>query len=223
MGGEVDMAMTVEDLKGIVPEDQHEDFDALITQIGTHPDPLEGLTDEGFVELLKTKADFRKIHDARLRQGIDSYSEKTLPKLLAEKYAKEHPDETDEQKRIKALEIRSEQADARALKAELTTKAITTATEKGLPLDLVNLAIAADEETTLGNLSLLESAVTADRQGNRKSWLKDNGRKPQKSSEPDKDLYYTGEQLEAMSPAQQAADWDKVQRSLSYIGENERS
>lgn len=215
--------MTIEELKGIIPEDQHEDFNALIAQLSTHPDPFEGLTDEKFVELLKAKPDLRRIHDARVSKGIESYSEKTLPKLLSEKYAAEHPEETDEQKRIKALEISFEQANARAIKAELTNKAIQYATEKKLPLGIVNLAVTGDEETTLGNLSLLESAFTNDRQGNRESWLAQNGRTPQKTTEPDKDLYYTPEQLESMGDKELDANWDKVQKSLSYIGENERS
>jgi hypothetical protein len=213
--------MTLEELKGLVPEDGHTDFDTLIAEITTHDDPLKGITNEGFTELLGGNEDLRKVVDTRTSKGLETWQKNNLDKLYQDRYAKENPDESESDKRIKALEIKADEADRRAFVAEERSKGQRQFTEKHIPLDMVPLAIGTDQETTTANFATIEKAFADFLQSSKDGWLKANSRTPPNGPPDDGDKYYTAEQLDQMSDQEQEENWTKVQASLSMIGSRE--
>ena len=221
--------MTEDELTAIVPEDQRTDFTALLTEIRTKSNPLTGITDEGFVELLKGNPDLSKIQDARIGSAIStrekSWQEETDRKqdaLFKQRYAEEHPDETPEQKRIKALEIKTEESDHRAVRAEMRTKALQALTDKAMPTALLEMAIGSTAEQTTANIAAIEAAFTAFGQQITDKVLKDNGRIPDTDNKDVADKYYDAAQISAMSPQEQDQNWDKIQESMKYLESLER-
>ena len=212
------MPITVDELKGLVPEESHADFDTLITELKTHEDPLKGITNEAFVELLGGNEDLRKVVDAKTSKGLETWQKNNLDKLYQERYAKENPDETEEQKRIKALEIKVDEGNRRAFVAEESSKGQRRFAEKHIPLEMVALAIGQDGEQTAANFAAIEKAFADFLQSSKDGWLKDNSRVPPNAPPDVGNKYYTPEQLEQMSPEEQDSNWQKVQDSLSFYG-----
>jgi len=102
--------------------------------------------------------------DKRVTDAIATYQAKTVPGLIAAEVAKLHPEETPEQKRLKALEqdLASERA-ARAREG-LRTRVHGYIGQKALPAELAALAdqfVGADEATTDANLRQLEETFNA--------------------------------------------------------------
>ena len=211
------MPITVEDLKGLVPEETHGDLDTLISELSTHEDPLKGITGEGFNELLAGNEDLRKVIDTRMSQGLESWQKNNLDKVYQERYAKENPDETDAEKRIKSLEIKVAESDRRTFVAEKRGDALRKFTETKIPLEMVPIAIGSDAETTAANIATIQKAFADFLQTSKDGWLKDNSRTPIVPPYLGGDTY-TAEQLEQMSAKEQEDNWEKVTRSLSAIG-----
>jgi hypothetical protein len=207
--------MDEKELKAFVPENQHADFDELVVSMKTHKDPLEGITNEGFVELLKGNTDLSKIIDERTSASINTWQKNNLDKIYAERYAKEHPEETEEQKRIKALEIKAAENEQHAKRADMRTSTLKVMQDKGLPTDVMDFFIGENEEKTLANLALLEAAFDADRKKTRTDVLKENGRTIPKTVDG-ADKFYTVAQMQAMSPEERYKNWEKIQESMSY-------
>jgi hypothetical protein len=204
-------------LKSLVPEEHHGELDELITQMKTHKDPLAGITNEGFVELLKGNQDLSKVVDARTAKSITTWQENNLDKIYTERYAKEHPEDTEDQKRIKALEISTAESNARAARAELRTAGLTAMTEAKLPTALLDFLIGEDEEKTKANIALLEATLKERDTATKSAILKENGRViPNHEDVAAK--YFTLDQIRAMSPEEQSDEknWQKIQESIQY-------
>ena len=90
--------------------------------------------------------------------------------------AKRNPGETPEQKEIRELKAQLEQDKAERLKEKLTNVAMKKADELGLPLDLVQHFIGADEDSTNSNLENFNSAFQTALQTQVNSKFKQNGR-----------------------------------------------
>ena len=74
--------------------------------------------------------------DSSVSKGISTYKTKfeteDLPKLIDTEVQKRHPAMTEEQKRIKELEIKFEGATKASTRAEMSGKLIRYATEKNI-------------------------------------------------------------------------------------------
>ena len=215
--------MTVEELNELVPEDQREALGELIETIkadATTPDPLDKITDEGFAELLKGNVDLQKIIDARMSTGIETWQKNNLDKMYQERYAKEHPDETDEQKRIKALEISNDESKRRADLAELRSNAITALTTAKVDnaAELAGLLFENGKEP-MDKVKFLSDHITALVESTVKTTtekiLKENGRVID-DHDRDEGKYYTPDQLENMSNRELEENQDKVLASMTY-------
>ena len=147
-------------------------------------DYLKGLipiTPEGVTAFLDT-AEGKKLLQPKLDQhftkGLETWKEKTLPSLLEEEIKKKFPAETEEQKRLRKLEEELAQERQARLKSELVNKATTLATQKGLPVELVSYFVGQDEDTTVGNLTALETTWQQAIEKAVEAKFKDNGRSP---------------------------------------------
>jgi len=98
--------------------------------------------------------------DAAVTKGIETWKEKTMPEVLEEEIKKRFPEETPEQKRIRELELKQKKLDEEIKRKDLLNKAMGIATEKKLPVKIIDKFLGEDEETTLANIDLLESVYS---------------------------------------------------------------
>ncbi len=208
--------MTLEELKAILPAEQHAELDALIGEIQVAANPLAGVTDEAFNGLLRGNDDLKKVLDKRVQTAIDTWQKNNLDKIYTERYAKEHPDETEEQKRIKALEVKSAEDTARADRAELRSAALELGTEKKLPKDVIDYTLGTDLETTTARINTLAEIFEARDKATSERILKENGRVITEPEDTAK-KYFTAEQIVAMSPMEQSENQAKVDASMSFL------
>ena len=114
--------------------------------------------------------------DSHFSKGLQTWKDNNLTKLIDEEVAKRNPGETPEQKEIRELKAQLEQDKAERLKEKLTNVAMKKADELGLPLDLVQHFIGADEDSTNSNLENFNSAFQTALQTQVDSKFKQNGR-----------------------------------------------
>ncbi len=114
--------------------------------------------------------------DSHFSKGLQTWKDNNLSKLIDEEVAKRNPGETPEQKEIRKLKAQLEQDKAERLKEKLTNVAMKKADELGLPLDLVQHFIGADEDSTNSNLENFNSAFQTAIQTQVNSKFKQNGR-----------------------------------------------
>jgi hypothetical protein len=126
--------------------------------------------DEAGKKLLQTQK------DAAVTKGIETFKEKTMPGLLEDEIKKKFPDETAEQKRMRELETKQQKLEAEIKRKDLHNKAISLATEKKLPIKLMEKFLGEDEDATLKNIEEFES-IYSDAIGLRvEEKFKENGR-----------------------------------------------
>lgn len=106
-------------------------------------------TDEGKKLLMS-------LTDAKVTKSIESWKQNNLQKVLDDEIAKRYPPETAEAKRLRELEKRINDQDNLLKRKDLLTSAIKKATEKGLPINVIDRLLGEDEESTEKNLNLFE-------------------------------------------------------------------
>lgn len=99
--------------------------------------------------------------DARIQQALNTYKEKTLPKLVDERveaeYQKKHPDESPETKALRELKSEIEKTKLEVKRERLANFALKLATDKKLPTELTLKLIGDDEITTENNIKDFEA------------------------------------------------------------------
>lgn len=120
----------------------------------------------------------QSLNDAAVTKGITTFKEKTMPSLIEEEIKKKFPDETEEQKKLRLLTEDQAKLKAEIKKKDLLNKAISIATEKKLPLKLIDKFLGDDEETTIKNLELLETEYNGAITSAVEEKFKENGRTP---------------------------------------------
>lgn len=95
--------------------------------------------------------------DSQVSKGINAWKQNNLQKLIDEAVIAANPADTPEQKRIKELEIRMQQADAERNHALQRSTALSLATERGLPTGLVEHFVGRDESETRAKINTYET------------------------------------------------------------------
>ncbi len=144
---------------------------------------LRGLimTPEGILAFLDTP-EGKKLLQPRLDQyftkGLETWKEKTMPGLIEEEIQKRFPGETEEQKRLRKLEEELAKERQARIRFELINKATAFATQKGLPIELISYFVGQDEDSTMNNLTALESIWQQGIQKAVEERFKEKGRTP---------------------------------------------
>ena len=133
-------------------------FDELIENMKSFEDTEEYKNYvNGFVnadsvtEFLKTdegKKILEPLYHSHFSKSLETWKTNNLSKLVDEEYKKRYPDANPKDADIAALQAELEALKAESLRKDLTNKALTIATEKGLPVDLINFFVGENEETT---------------------------------------------------------------------------
>ncbi|KAA6450958.1 DUF4355 domain-containing protein [Bacillus swezeyi] len=131
---------------------------------------------KGFLETEEGKRLIQPRLDAHFTKSLDTWKANNLDDLVNSKVKELYPEETEEQKRIRKLEQELEKQQKEAKREKLMNTAISYASEKGLPTDLVAYFLGDDEETTMSNLGALEEKYSAAVQQEVENKFKENGR-----------------------------------------------
>jgi len=159
-------------------------------EVKTFLQELKKISVEEVNQFLETD-EGKKLLTPRLHSHFDktleTWKENNLDKEFATKLADEiairYPEETEEQKRIKALEKSKEETDNKLLRSELKNTAITFLNEAKLPLDLVEIFIGANADKTLENLGKFKTMMETFQKTITDELYKKHGREPAEGKE----------------------------------------
>ncbi|MDA7028461.1 DUF4355 domain-containing protein [Bacillus sp. CLL-7-23] len=165
--------MTLEEIKKFFAENKdQDDVKAYLGEISAvSADKVKGFleTDEG-KQLIQPKL------DQYFSKSLETWKANNLDSLVDAKVKELYPEETEEQKRIRKLEQELENQRKESQREKLMNKAVSYASEKGLPTDLVAYFLGDDEDTTMNNLGKLEEKYNAAVQKAIDEKFKENGR-----------------------------------------------
>lgn len=99
--------------------------------------------------------------DSFFSKGLETWKKNNLDGLVAQKVKELYPDADPKDTELAALKAELEKIKMESARKDLKNKALTYANEKGLPADLVDFFIGADEKATNDNMGKLESAFTS--------------------------------------------------------------
>jgi hypothetical protein len=204
--------MEFKDVKAFIEQNKDND------EVKNYLAGLSKTTPEGVKEYLDSddgKKMLQPVLDKYHAKGLESWKQNNLPKLIDEEFAKRNPAETEEQKALRKLQADLDNEKQARVRETLRNKAITHATQKNLPIDLVDYFVAQDEDSTIANLGKFESAWQKNLQTAVEDKFKGSGRAPHIDRATPQGSLYTPEQLRTLTSAEVNANWDKVQASLA--------
>lgn len=142
------------------------------------------------LEVFKSKLndpDFKSFMDSEkdkhLTKGIETFKTNNLQKLVDDKVKELYPDADPKDIELNKLKTMIEAMQKDNSRKELTNKALKLAQEKSLPISLVDYFIGNDEESTINNLTALETVFSAQVESIVTERLK-GGYKPPKDTNP---------------------------------------
>lgn len=121
----------------------------------------QGLTLDAFKEKLKVDKDFKAFLDSEkdkhYSKALETWKTNNLNTLIDEEVKKRFPEADPKDTELAKLKAEIEKMQKESIRKDLTNKAIKIATDKKLPVELVDYLIGQDEQTTTQNLEKLES------------------------------------------------------------------
>lgn len=124
--------------------------------------------------------------DSYFTNGLNTFKEKTMPKLIEKEIEKRYPPETPEQKQIREMREEMDRLQQERSREAMKNRALSYATQKKLPISItgedgsvtsiVDLLIGENEEQTLANVALYETIFQTALQSSVEERFKDNGR-----------------------------------------------
>ena len=204
--------MTFEELKKLIQEGKEE-------EAKNHFEGLQGVTPEGVKEYLETDEGKKLIQpmlDQYFNKGLETWKQNNLDKIKQEAIdqaiKEKYPEETEEQKRLKKLEQDLDNERKAREQERLKNKAISEATQKGLPVDLVDHFVGPDEDTTISNLTKFEQTLNSFKEKWANETFKEGGTDPHKRNKSTGT--FSKEQLEKMSPDEINANWENISKQM---------
>lgn len=145
---------------------------------------------ENIKEFLKTNEEGKKYidnyGDDKVKEEIEKFKKNTMSGLIDEEIKKRFPTKKPEEIELEKLRKEMETIKQQQLKEQLTNKALKIATEKKLPLDLVNFFIGEDENATVNNIENFSKTMDSHLEALVAEKLKDNSYTPPSGGEGNK-------------------------------------
>jgi Domain of unknown function (DUF4355) len=205
--------MNLEDVKKFFEENKDNE------EVKAYLQGLRSLSVEEVQKMLTENDELKRWFDSEkdrhFTKGLETFKQKTMPKLIEEEIAKRFPQEDPKDLKLKELEAKIQQMEQEKLREALKNKALTHATEKKLPVQLIDYLIGQDEESTLQNLAKFEEVWTQNLQSLVDEKLKTSGVNPNHSNV--KTQTFTREQIQAMTPEEISKNWDIIKDQLKTI------
>jgi hypothetical protein len=203
------MKMNIHEVKQFIEDNkQSEELQSYLQ--GLNPISVEGI--EQFILANKdAKSWFDSTVDKRSAKSLDTWKANHLESLLDAEIKKRFPDKDEKEIEMEKLRAEVENMKLEKQRERLTSQAIKIASEKKLPLSLVDFFIGADEDTTTANLTVLEQSLQLAVQQQVEQRLKGDGYTPPTDS---KGKTFTLEAIKGMSQAEINKNWDQVKQAL---------
>ena len=205
--------MNLEDVKKFFEENKDNE------EVKAYLADLKKVSVQEVQQMLAENEELKKFFDSEkdkhFSKGLETWKQKTLPKLIEEEIAKRFPQADPKDLKLKELEAKIAQMEQEKLREALKNKALTLASEKKLPIQLIDYFVGNDEESTLQNLSTFEEVLTSHLQTLVDEKLKSTGVQPKETTV--KTPTFTREQIQAMSPEQIQKNWDLIKDQLKNL------
>lgn len=133
------------------------------------------------------RSEIDSIKDTHHTKALETWKSNNLQALIDEEVKKLNPEQTDEQKRIAALEKEIAETKAAAVRDKLTAEYTRLATNDKIPVGLLDLVIGSDEESTKANYTKLVETYNKALQVAVEEKFKAGGRNPGAGSGSGKD------------------------------------
>jgi hypothetical protein len=194
--------------------------------VETKANPLAGMDESNADAYIEKIPALKSARDRFHNRGLETWQKNNLDKLYAERYAKENPEESEADKRIRALEIANQEAERRAVRAENAGIAQRLLTERKLPLDLLDYVIADDAEATKAKVErivgTLESYGTTLVEAKQNEILAQYGRLPDAPTNGGGQKFLTEAQILAMSAEEMESQRPLVDASIKALEKQEQ-
>ena len=170
---------------------------------------LSKLTVDDFKKLITENAAISGYNqssiDSAIGKAITAHDEKfnkeKLPKILEDAIkAKSNEGKTEIEIKFEEMQKEMENMKSEKTKAEMSSKYTKVLGEKGLPIELINYVLGADDESTTANIEQIGTLFTSAIQANTKSLVNNSGYVPPIGAPGDKGAV-TKEQFKKMSYA----------------------
>ncbi|MFK4439693.1 DUF4355 domain-containing protein [Paenibacillus sp. RC21] len=201
--------MNLEQMKQLIEENQtNEEWQTYLQ--GLNPYNVEGI--EQYIQSnQQAKSWFDSKVDKRSAKSLDTWKANHLEDLLNAEIKKRFRAKDEKEIEVEKLRAEVENMKLEKQRERLTSQAIKIASEKKLPLPLVDFFIGADEEATTTNLAMLEQSMQLAIQQQVEQRLKGDGYTPPASSTSNT---FTLDSIKGMSPNEINQHWDQVKQAL---------
>ena len=201
--------MNIEEVKNFINDNKESE------EVKTYLQDLNKVNVEGIEKYVtedeEGKKWFDSVKDKHFNKALDTWKSNNLTKLIDDEVKKKFPSKDEKDIEVENLKVEIEKMKQEKIHEALTSKAIKIASDKNLPLNLVDFFIAQDEEATVNNLKVLEESFNKEVQKAVEKRLKNEGYNPPKDTSGNT---LTLETIKNMSQAEINQNWDKVKEIL---------
>lgn len=127
------------------------------------------------------KAWIDSVKDKHLQKGLETWKSNHLESMINDEIKKRFPEKSEQELEVERLKSEINKMKLEKEKETLTNKTMQIASERNLPIELAGFFIGENEESTLKNLTVLESAFQGYVQKALEERLKTNGYTPPKA------------------------------------------
>ncbi|AOK91364.1 DUF4355 domain-containing protein [Paenibacillus polymyxa] len=201
--------MNLEQIKQLIEENQtNEEWQTYLQ--GLNPYSVEGI--EKFIQSnQQAKSWFDSTVDKRSTKSLETWKTNHLESAVDAEIKKRFPAKDEKEIEVEKLRAEVENMKLEKQRERLTSQAIKIASEKKLPLPLVDFFIGADEEGTTANLAMLEQSLQLAIQQQVEQRLKGDGYTPPAGST---NSTFTLDAIKGMSSNEINQHWDQVKQAL---------
>lgn len=146
--------MNFEEVKNFI-NDNKESEEVKIYLQGLNKVSVEGV-EKYVTEDEDAKKWFDSIKDKHFNKALETWKFNNLEGLINDEVKKRFPTKDEKEIEVEKLKSEIEKMKQEKLHEVLTSKAVKIASDKNLPLSLVDFFIANDEDSTVNNLKILE-------------------------------------------------------------------
>lgn len=176
---------------------------------------LNSISVEGIEQYIQSDKDakswFDSTVDKRSTKSLETWKTNHLESLLDVEIKKRFPAKDEKEIEMEKLRAEVENMKLEKQRERLTSQAIKIASEKKLPLQLVDFFIGADESTTTANLTAFEQSIQMAVQQQVEQRLKGDGYTPPADSTGKR---FTLDAIKGMSQDEINKNWDQVRQAL---------
>ncbi|MFT8316649.1 MAG: DUF4355 domain-containing protein [Sporolactobacillus sp.] len=152
------------------------------------------------------------LKDKHFSKGLETWKANNLNKLVDEEVNKRFPKADPKDVELQSIKAQLDQLKQEKAHETLLNKATKLATEKNLPLNLVDYFVGSDEDSTNSNLSKLEEVWNASLTSAVDTKLKGSSYTPPNNQNTGKT--YTHDDLKNMSQKEINENWEAINKSL---------